>query len=73
VAPELGKLAGILVGTENGSWGLEEVQVASSRTGVLHRWGIMVCVCVCTRINVLYYALSHLSTSTLVYQGEACF
>uniref|UniRef100_A0A7S3R653 DUF7755 domain-containing protein n=1 Tax=Dunaliella tertiolecta TaxID=3047 RepID=A0A7S3R653_DUNTE len=38
IAPELGKLAGILVGTESGSWGLEEVDVASSRTGAVHRF-----------------------------------
>jgi len=51
VAPELGKLAGILVGTENGSWALEEVHVASSRTGAVHRCAVACilarfCVCV---------------------------
>eukprot|EP00197_Chlamydomonas_leiostraca_P012179 CAMPEP_0202865592 /NCGR_PEP_ID=MMETSP1391-20130828/6246_1 /ASSEMBLY_ACC=CAM_ASM_000867 /TAXON_ID=1034604 /ORGANISM="Chlamydomonas leiostraca, Strain SAG 11-49" /LENGTH=472 /DNA_ID=CAMNT_0049545451 /DNA_START=150 /DNA_END=1569 /DNA_ORIENTATION=+ len=37
-APELGPLAGILVGTESGSWGLEEIHVSSSRSNHIERF-----------------------------------
>ena len=37
LAPEVGPLAGVLVGVESGSWGLEEVTVSSSRTGHVDR------------------------------------
>lgn len=38
LAPELGPLAGVLVGTESGTWVLEELQVASSRTHHIDRF-----------------------------------
>ncbi len=37
LAPDLGALSGILVGPEAGSWQLEEVHVASSRTAHIDR------------------------------------
>ena len=37
LAPELGPLAGVLIGVESGSWGLEEVTVSSSQTGYVDR------------------------------------
>ncbi|KAG1655963.1 hypothetical protein FOA52_005218 [Chlamydomonas sp. UWO 241] len=35
---DIGCLAGVLVGTESGSWGLDELDVSSSRTGVMERF-----------------------------------
>ncbi len=38
LAPDLGPLAGVLVGPEAGGWGCEEVMVASSRSGAAERF-----------------------------------
>eukprot|EP01025_Chloroclados_australasicus_P043482 TRINITY_DN4657_c0_g1_i3.p1 TRINITY_DN4657_c0_g1~~TRINITY_DN4657_c0_g1_i3.p1 ORF type:complete len:422 (-),score=35.19 TRINITY_DN4657_c0_g1_i3:1317-2582(-) len=38
VGPELGKLAGILVGPESGAWVLDEVEVTSSRSQLTHHF-----------------------------------
>jgi hypothetical protein len=39
LGPELGPLAAMLVSPEGGTWSLDEVTVASSRTNHTDRWG----------------------------------
>lgn len=38
VGPELGPLAGLMIGPEQGGWQVDEITVVSSRTGHVDRW-----------------------------------
>ena len=41
LGPELGPLAGLMIGPEQGAWQPAEVTVASSRTKHTDRWGTL--------------------------------